>query len=321
MGKAEKKVLVTGVNGFVGAHLCDLFFAKGYRVFGLGRQRESRSNVHHYVSLDILDTEELTRTIAKIQPEWIVNLAAVSSPRQNAASPAPALRANILGALSVCEATLRAGKHCRLLQVGSSKEYGEVQDAGSELVGETHVPAPSDLYGVGKYAAELIGKVFANQSGLDILFSRSFNHTGPGQSPKFVCADWAMQAARIQAGLQEPKIRVGQIDQHIDFLDVRDVASAYELLLLRGRSGQVYNVCSGKTQFLRSVLEKLMAMSGFEVEVISAAKPQAPKASLMILAGDNRRLIEDTGWKPGFSFDTTLRDTFMYWKKQFNASK
>ena len=147
--------------------------------------------------------------------------------------------------------------------------------------------------------------------GLDIVIARPFPHTGPGQAPDFVCADWARQIVRIERGEAEPVLRVGNLDVRRDFSDVRDVVEAYAALMREDRRGEIYNVCSGKAVALREILDfftaeaKPAAAGPIRVEIDPA---RLRKTDVPFLVGDNRKIAAATGWSPRIPLDRTLRD-------------
>jgi GDP-4-dehydro-6-deoxy-D-mannose reductase len=227
-----------------------------------------------------------------------------------------ALEINITGSVSVLDAAKRYCPSAKLLMIGSSKEY-DITAEGP--VAEDITPDPTDFYGISKYAAELIGLQYFRQYGLDIRFTRSFNHTGPGQSHLFVCSDWARQVALAEQGRGPAEVRVGDCDVEIDFSDVRDVVRAYYLIMEKGRPGQVYNVCSGATQRLSGVLDYLVKKSTKTIRVITEEKKLRKVKVSRTLAGAHAKLCRETGWKPEIPFEKTLDDLFEYWMRNIPA--
>src|SRR5690606_16141947 len=120
---------------------------------------------------------------------------------------------------------------------------------------------PSSPYSVSKVTQDMLGLQYFIAHGMPVVRVRPFNHMGPGQSEGFVAPDFAMQIARIEAGLQEPRMYVGNLDALRDFLDVRDVVRAYQLLMAHGVAGEVYNVASGETHSIRDLLNTLIGYS------------------------------------------------------------
>src|SRR5206468_12159644 len=107
----------------------------------------------------------------------------------------------------------------------------------------------------------------ARAHGLDVVRTRSFGHTGPGQAPSFVVPSFARQIAAIERGGVEPVLRVGNLEVARDLTDVRDVARAYALLLERGRTGEAYNVCRGEAVRLTDVVRMLAARARVRVRI------------------------------------------------------
>jgi len=143
--------------------------------------------------------------------------------------------------------------------------------------------------------------------------TRSFNHIGPGQSDRFVVSDFARQIVEIRKRRREPVIRTGDIDVTRDFTDVRDVVQAYLLLLDRGRSGEVYNVCSGAEQSIRGVLMRLLELAAVEAAIerdVSRVRPAEQRR----ICGSPRKLESDTGWVRRYSLDASLADILRDWE-------
>jgi GDP-4-dehydro-6-deoxy-D-mannose reductase len=149
--------------------------------------------------------------------------------------------------------------------------------------------------------------------GLEIIATRSFNHTGPGQTPVFVLPAFAKQCAEIKIGAREPVLRTGNLEVTRDFLDVRDVVEAYVMLADKGEPGATYNVCSGEGLALSSALESLVAMTGREVTVETDPDLLRP-ADVPVLTGDNARLVEKCGWSAAIGKDKMLEDLFAWWE-------
>ena len=306
-----KKAFITGVTGFVGRFLAAHLNAEGYKVFGIDRWPTCGWPGISYVEGDILNTAILAQQFASIRPDRIFHLAGVSIPSEADKSPQYALNINIMGAVSVLDAALQSCASSRILLVGSSKQYGEVST--DEALSEETPCAATNFYGISKYAAELCGMQYMRQHGMDIRFTRSFNHTGPGQSERFVCADWARQAAAIELGKAEPHIRVGDTAPAVDFTDVRDVVRAYALVLDKGAKGGVYNVCSGKAAPLREILSAVVGKCGRKIRVDQDASRIKAHKTRQMTVGDHSKLTRATGWEPEIPLSKTLDDIYRYW--------
>jgi len=150
---------------------------------------------------------------------------------------------------------------------------------------------------------------------IDIVIARPFPHTGPGQTEDFVCSDWARQIAQIERGDIAPILKVGNLDVHRDFCDVRDVVKAYILLLRKGRRGEIYNVCAGKAIALREILNFLVKEAAVSSPVsIEVDLDKLRKTDIAEQIGSNGKITEETGWSPKIPIDQTLRDLLAYWR-------
>lgn len=307
--------VITGATGFVGKYLCDLLLSQNHRVIGLDQLPEFKYRDLEYHQCDILDTASVSAILSEVNSDRIFHLAAVSYLPEADQSPGHAMKVNIMGTISILDAVRKSRPEARVLLIGSSKEYND--SFGVEHVNEQISPDPTNFYGISKYAGELLGRQYALQFGMHISATRSFNHTGPGQSPRFVCSDWAKQIVEIEKGISsENRIKVGNLDAEIDFSDVRDVVQAYYDILERWTRPQVYNVCSGRGISLRYILEHLISKSSKKIEIYRDEKKlRAHKISPKMI-GDNSRLKEETGWNCCIPFEKTLDDLYEYWKTE-----
>jgi GDP-4-dehydro-6-deoxy-D-mannose reductase len=147
---------------------------------------------------------------------------------------------------------------------------------------------------------------------------RPFNHTGPGQAPHFVCADFARQLIEVERGERPARVDVGDLDVVRDFGDVRDVVRAYVAAYYRGERGAAYNVCSGVGRTPRAVLHTLMEISGIHAAVAVDAQRQRP-VEVPALVGSAATLHAATGWSPAISWEQTLRDVLEDWRMRMRS--
>lgn len=178
---------------------------------------------------------------------------------------------------------------------------------------------PVSPYAVSKAAQSMLVLQYHSAYGIECMVTRSFSHTGPGQTGRFVLPAFAKQCAAIKAGLSEPLIRVGNLDVTRDFLDVRDVVRAYRLLVEKGRAGTIYNVCRGEGLSLGDALRMLGGMTGREVDTEIDTNLLRP-VDVPLLIGDSGRLREQTGWTPSISNERMLEDLFRYWEERITES-
>lgn len=301
-----KRVLIFGVNGFAGAHLAHELVLHGYVVCGSDLSDMCPlSEVSAYHVCDLTDNEGVAAVVRQFEPDYIVNLAAVSSVGLSWRSPALTMRVNVEGALNVMEAARSQETMPRVLLVGSSEEYA----ARVGPLNEGDPTLSNNPYGISKVTQEHFATLYAERYGLHVCLTRSFNHTGPGQPPRFVLPSWCRQAAEISRSGRPGKMVVGNLNVSRDFSDVRDVVRAYRLILEGGRAGEVYNVGSGRALPLRDLLKTVTSFCSrpIEVEVDSALIRPADTLSICC---DYSKLHKDLGWDPERRIENTLREMF-----------
>lgn len=312
------RTLITGASGFVGRHAVPRFLAAGDAVLGLGLDPENGASPPPGASwerLDILDAPALAARVADFQPERVLHLAGQSAQGHALADPAPSLRVNVLGTAHLLEALRRGAPTARLLVASSGEVYG---NPGPAPVAEEAPVAPVNPYGASKAAMEVLVGQAARAWGARAVIARSFPHVGPGQRPDFALPAFARQVARIEAGLQAPRLTVGNLEARRDFLDVEDVVAAYLLLLeLDFPAGAVFNVCSGQARSIREGLEGLIALArvpgGGRIAVETDPALLRP-VDQPVLHGRPDKLKAATGWSPRRDFPTLLERVLEDWR-------
>ena len=147
---------------------------------------------------------------------------------------------------------------------------------------------------------------------------RPFNHTGPGQSEEFVVPAFARQVARIAARLQPPVMQVGALDPQRDFLDVRDVCSAYVACLERAdriAPGTIFNIASGVPRRIGDVLHQLLDLAGVSATLETGAALLRP-AEIPLAAGNADAARASLGWRAAIPWEQTLREVLQDWTER-----
>ena len=304
-------IIVTGAAGFAGSHVVE----------ALGGSEEVVGWTHHapppqeiarlarWQRVDLLNPSEVREAIARLKPSAVIHCAGAPNVAHSWRDTVTPLSANVLATHHLFDALSRTGTACRVVVTGS----GTVYAASTAALTEESPIAPSNPYAVSKLVQEQLAFRAAHEDGVDVIVTRSFNHTGPRQSAAFAAPNMARQIALIEAGRAEPVIRTGNLEAQRDITDVRDMARAYIALLRRGVSSTLYNVSSGTTRVMRSVLDALVARARVQVRVETDPALMRPSDTPIVL-GDPTRLREATGWRPEVSFDQTLDDLLTYWR-------
>jgi len=311
------RALITGISGFVGSHLAEYLLAHtDWTVMGTVYGPDQ--NIRHLSDQLELYPAELTRlpvvefVLDHARPDVIFHLAAQPLTGQSFRDPWGTLATNIGMQVSLLQAMVNLGLDSRVLIVGSSEEYGLVREEDLPVDEETPL-RPLNPYAVSKIAQDMLGLQYYLSHKVDAVRLRPFNHIGPRQRPGFVAPDFARQIARIEAGLQEPVMHVGNLEAERDFTDVRDVVRAYTLLATHGESGQVYNIGSGQAHSIQEMLETFLSFSTLSITVETDPSRMRPSDVPRIVC-DYSRLCEATGWTPVLSFSQSLLDVLDYWR-------
>lgn len=304
-------VLVTGAGGFAGSHLVEHLRASPTHRRGEGGSPSDRVVAWTRQIVDLLDRDRVRAAIRELRPAQIYHCAGVPHVAESWRDTAQPLEGNVLATEHLFDALRSEGIRCRVLVPGSATVYAP----SPEPISETDPIAPASPYAISKLAQEQLALRAIQEDGLDVVLTRSFNHTGPRQTPAFVAPSMARQIALIERGQLEPVIKVGNLDAQRDVTDVRDVARAYAALMQSGKTGVVYNVASGVARSIRSILEALVSRSKIPVRIEVDQTRMRPN-DVPVVVGNHSRLTESTGWHPQVSFDQMLDDLLSYWRGQ-----
>lgn len=330
----QMRVLITGVNGFVGRHIAALALARGTEAVGCGRSPEDPTvGLAAYQRVDLRDADATRRVVRELAPDWIVHLAAEASVARAWAQPSATIENNLLAAVAVLEAARREAPSARVLLAGSGEQYGPVP-AERLPVREDEPQRPGNPYAASKAAIEVLAGFYAATHGLAVSCTRAFNHAGPGQSTDYVVSSFARQIAAAELGGPGPaaegaaaggdrhrggrvEILTGNTAPRRDFTDVRDIVRAYWLVLEGGHPGPL-NVCSERSTSIAALLECFGGLTELEIE--QRTDPERLREhEVMDIRGSHERLTQATGWQPELPLSRTLGDTLDWWRERLRA--
>ena len=289
-------ILVTGSSGFVGRHLVN-HLKKRHQIIPL--------------DVDLLNATAVETALAGINPDGVIHLAAIAAIGESLASPAKILRNNIFAQLNLLEALKRKKSTARILVIGSADEYGQTSD---KPIDENFPLLPTSPYAVSKIAQDYLGLEYHLAYGMNIIRVRPFNHIGEGQSPGFVVPDFAKQIVDVENSGRPGNILVGNLDAQRDFTDVLDMVDAYELALAKGKPGDVYNLGSGKSVFIKHLLNILMSLSPAKVTIKTDPSRLRPADQPKLVCNPEKFHLL-TGWKPKIPLETTLKRVLEYFRR------
>ena len=313
------KILITGASGFVGSHLCEyLYSLQKYEITGTYLQEESFinspvKNKINFEKLDLLETGKVYDLVTKLKPDYLVHLAASTSPHASFKNPIGTFQNNINSQLNLLEA-IRENKlfETRILIISSGEIYGRIRSEDLPVNEETPL-MPLSPYAVSKISQDYLALQYFLTYKIPSIRVRPFNHIGPRQGLGFIASDFSKQIAEIEKGKMEPIIKVGNLEAKRDFTDVRDVVRAYSLLLEKGLPGEPYNIGSGESYSAQTILDILLKLSQTKIAVEVDPEKLRP-SDIADIKCDSTKLRDLTGWQPQIKITQTLQDTLDYWR-------
>jgi GDP-4-dehydro-6-deoxy-D-mannose reductase len=300
-----RRVLVTGMTGFIGRHLQRRLVDEGVEMVS-GLEDLSIDNAQR---VDIRDRAAVVGALERTKPEVVFHLAG----RLKSADPQMLYAANVEGTVALMEAVLMSRLRPRVIVASSSAVYGA---GGTALTIEDSTIAPVTHYGASKAAAEMVVQRCIRANGLDAVIVRMFNVVGSGQPPHLAASGFARQVAMRERCAEAPPLRVRRLDAVRDFVDVRDVADALLVVARGGCSGETYNVCSGKGVSMRRCIDILIhgaraSLSYEEVKTIESS------TDVPMQIGDRAKIGRELGWSPRIPLQQSLMDLLEDWRLRY----
>lgn len=324
------RALISGGSGFVGSWLLDFLISNtNWDAHILLRPRSPLDNIDRHIKRintkdrifvhygDLNDQGSLTKVVYDAQPDYIFHLAAQSFPGTSFTAPIDTLNTNILGTCRLLEAIKACAPKALTHICASSEVFGRVSEDKLPINEECSFH-PASPYAISKIGTDLIGRYYAESFGMHVQTTRMFTHTGPRRGDVFAESSFAKQIAMIEAGRQEPVIKVGNRQSLRTFADVRDAVRAYHMLLtVNPLPGAYYNIGGTHTCTIGQMLEKLCSFArlpkNFDIE-IDLARLRPIDATLQV--PDTRKFSKHTGWVPEISFEQTMLDLLNYWRER-----
>lgn len=308
-----RRILVTGGSGFVGQWFCRLALQRGWTVFagtivgppGTAVLSPPERDAVRWISMDVASDSDVAKCVATSTPDMVLHLAGIAFPPSANASPVRTLDVNAVGVARVIQALTGVGaKTTRVLVVGTAEQYGP-HDAAEYPLKETAELRPASWYAGSKAAQELIALQAHRATGIPVMCTRSFNHSGVGHPDEYLLPSLVRRVHEM------PRVGgtllVGNDTPVRDYLHVSDVVEAYALLLEKGRPGEIYNVSSGQGISVNELAKRVLARAGVTATV--AQDPALVRPSdTPVSVGDSTKLREHTGWRPRRTVDDIIDD-------------
>ncbi len=320
-----KKILITGITGFVGSHLAEFILKehKDIKIYGLLRWRSPKDNILGILDKinlcfgDLEDLSSLEKILLEVKPDVIFHLAAQSYVDFSFISPISTLNANVIGTANLLEAVKNLKfqeKYDPIIHICSSSEvYGQVKE--DEIpIKETNPFRPASPYAVSKVGEDMLALQYFLSWEIKTIRTRMFTHEGPKRGEVFAPSNFAKQIAAIEVGKQKPIVMVGNLNSVRTFMDVRDGVRAYWLLVNKCIPGQVYNIGGIETMTIGDMLNKLISFSEKRNIKIKIDPKRLRPSDVTLQIPSVDKFVKQTDWKPKIKFDQTLKDMLIFWR-------
>jgi len=317
---------ITGIGGMVASHLADLLVEKQEKVYGSYRWTEDLSKINHLkekielVPMDLNDLSSCLTALKKSKPDYIFHLAAQSYVSDSYYYPAETIRTNTIGTLNLLEAIRiirETEDYDPVVHVCSTSEvYGLVKKEDLPIK-ETSAFNPSNPYAVGKVGTDMIALMYWTNYKIKTIRTRMFTHTSGRRTMLSAECAFARQIARIEQGLQEPIVYHGNLNSVRTWADARDAVRAYHDLVRKCRPGEAYNIGGDTVKTIGEMLDYLISLSPMKDRIEKKVDEKLLRPyDVDLQIPDVSKFINETGWKPIYSFEETLKDVLEGWRKR-----
>lgn len=314
------KLLVTGGAGFIGSNFIRHWLREhaadsvvNYDLLTYAADRSSLADVeaaagdrYAFVQGDIADMDVVSATLETHRPDAIVNFAAESHNSRALLDPVAFVRTNVVGTQVLLEAA-RQLRVPRFHHISTCEVYGDLALDSGERFREDSPYRPRTPYNASKAAADLVLRAFHDTYGLPVTISNCSNNYGPYQYPEKVVPLFTTNAID---GLPLPLYR--HSEHRREWLHVDDHCRAIELVLVKGRIGETYNVGSSDERSVEEIADAVLEATG---------KPASLKTYVEDRPGHDRRYLLDhskisreLGWEPRIPFERGLRETVAWYR-------
>jgi GDP-4-dehydro-6-deoxy-D-mannose reductase len=341
-------MLITGADGFIGSHLIDFFSNKQQEIIALIKPNTNIKNLTHYtksktsfhnsekellfglaikipsdnkkvniIECDLQDTELLEKIISHYKPKTILHFGAQSLVLKSWQDPRDTIKTNVIGTINLFEPIKKYSLKTRVIVACSSAEYGSSANLDRPLK-ESDSLLALHPYGISKIVTELLSRQYYINFGIDSINLRFFNQTGTRKTDD-ACSDFIRKIAKIELGLIEPVIEVGNLETYRDITGISDTLVAITLAIEKGKSGETYNVCSGRKTQIREVLNIALGFCDKKIKIIESVPKKLRKVDESTIVGDNSKIVNQLGWKISKPLDVVLKEMFEYWIEKYST--
>jgi NAD dependent epimerase/dehydratase len=322
MNHSNKKILVTGADGFIGSHLTEMLVKQGAKVKALSYYNSFNYwgwlevidclNDIEVISGDVRDPhycKEITKDI-----DVLFHLAALIAIPYSYVAPDSYVDTNIKGTLNICQAALENGCE-RVIHTSTSEVYGTAQYVP---IDEKHPLQPQSPYSATKIGADAMAMSFHSAFDLPLTIARPFNTYGPRQSARAIIPTIITQ---IASGKNE--LKLGDLTPTRDLNYVEDTCRGFIALAeCKEAIGEVVNIGSNYEISMGEVVNLIKELMNSDIEVVEERERIRPeKSEVFRLWCDNTKIRELTGFEPKYSIREGLEKTINWFRNPENLQK
>ncbi|MDC3193532.1 GDP-mannose 4,6-dehydratase [Alphaproteobacteria bacterium] len=316
------RFLIIGSNSFSGAQFCKMLLSRGYNVFGVSRSAEQEmifapyqwdqeaSKNFQFQTLDInSDLGDFEKILYKFQPHYIVNFAAQSMVAQSWEFPQHWVNTNVLAITKLIDILKGYDRLEKFVQVTTPEVYGSTPFK----IKEETLFQPSTPYAVSRAAGDMMLKIYQEQFGLPVNFTRAANVYGPGQQlyriiPRTILACFTGKKLVLDGGGLSERAFI-----HIDDVSLATLSIAHSKLM-----GESFHISTDEFVSIRALVEKIVDMTGFQFgDVVTIGSERLGKDHAYLL--DSTKLRESIGWAETISLEQGIEETISWVKNNLQV--
>lgn len=298
------KLLITGASGFTGQHACNHFLKAGFDVIGVTRKNNLSDNEIKIESCDLTNKDEVIKLVKKTKPQYLLHLAGQNHVGHSWVDPISSLEANSMSTANLLEAIRQEKLACKIIIVGSALQFDL-----ADLSTLTHP------YSISKTLQVVIAQSWAYLYDMHIVIAKPSNLIGPGFS-NGVCSIFAKKIIDMEGNNAEKILEVNNLNAQRHFVDVRDVISAYEILLTKGKTGEIYDIASSHSYSLEEVIKRFRTLTPVNFEVKTSISDQVEGKIETPL-----NKVLELGWKQTIPIESSLKDILEFYRQILGQSK
>ncbi len=290
------KLIITGASGFTGQHACRHFVKAGFDVTAMTRNNAVNEQVRTE-HCDLTDKVSVRNIVKEIKPDYLLHLAGHNHVGESWLHPVSSFEANVLSTLYLIDALREENPSCKIVVVGSALQFDP-----------QHITTLTHPYGLSKTLQVLIAQSWQVLYNMHISIAKPSNLIGPGKS-NGVCSIFAKKIVDMEENKTDKVLEVNNLQAQRDFVDVRDAVRAYEIILTKGESGEIYEIASGKSCSLYDIITNYKLLTYVNFEIKSSDDQKEEKVAIQLAK------VMNLGWSPNIPLTSSLEDILNYYRQ------